>query len=173
MEVQDTEALQILLETFDDILFESGFTKPLTRVSITDRPSIVQTVALHYVVLRSLAELQQFRDGMDGNLLKALSNHGELLRPFFSNEKGLMKPLTAGMYLSKLKSHSFFIVIVFIDSLIKMFKRVIYSEKGSNERSKEENTFIMFLDYLEKCERGELLNVRNIVLLNLFVFISK
>ncbi len=51
-----------------------------------------------------------------------------------------------------------------------MFKQVIYSEKGSNERSKEENTFIMFLDYLEKCERGELLNVRNIVLLNLFVF---
>ena len=35
-----------------------------------------------------------------------------------------------------------------------MFTKVVYSEKGSNERSREENAYIMFLDYLEKCERG-------------------
>lgn len=38
---------------------------------------------------------------------------------------------------------------------MKMFTKIVFSDKGSNERSHEENTYIMFLDYLEKCERGK------------------
>ena len=41
-----------------------------------------------------------------------------------------------------------------IDTLRKMFTRVIYSEKGTNQRQKEENTYMMFLEYLDKCEEG-------------------
>ena len=33
-----------------------------------------------------------------------------------------------------------------------MFLNVIYSERGSNSREKEENAYMMFIDYLEECE---------------------
>ena len=44
-----------------------------------------------------------------------------------------------------------------IDTLKKMFTRVIYSEKGTNRGQKEENTYMMFLEYLDKCEEGNYL----------------
>ena len=31
----------------------------------------------------------------------------------------------------------------------------MFSEKGTNEREKEERVYIFFLDYLEKCEKGK------------------
>ena len=40
------------------------------------------------------------------------------------------------------------------DGIIKMFKDIRFSEKGSNCREKEEATYMMFIDYLEECEAG-------------------
>ena len=39
-----------------------------------------------------------------------------------------------------------------------MFKTVRYSEKGTNECIKEEETFVFFMNYLEDCEKGFLSN---------------
>lgn len=99
MAIQDVQELQSLLNSCYDMLVESGFTKPLSHATLADKTSIVQTVSLQFVILRSLAELQQFRDGLGLSVLRNLKHHGELLRAFFSNEKGLVKPLTAGTYL--------------------------------------------------------------------------
>ncbi len=67
-----------------DLLMECGFVQPLSKVELTDKPNIVQTITLHKVVLVSLAELSQFREGLSilgiGN---ALSQHPWLLRSFF------------------------------------------------------------------------------------------
>ena len=38
--------------------------------------------------------------------------------------------------------------------MIKNLFKVMYSEVGSNERAKEECTYIYFIDYLEECEEG-------------------
>ena len=35
-----------------------------------------------------------------------------------------------------------------------MFKTVRYSEKGSNERTREEDAYMFFIDYLDDCEKG-------------------
>ena len=35
-----------------------------------------------------------------------------------------------------------------------MFKKVHFSEDGSNDRVKEESAYMMFLDYLDECEKG-------------------
>ena len=48
-----------------------------------------------------------------------------------------------------------------IDALRKMFGRIVYSEKGCNERQREESTYFMFLNYLDKCEKGMLLCLFN------------
>ena len=41
-----------------------------------------------------------------------------------------------------------------IDVVRKMFKKVQFSESGSNARVKEESAYMMFLEYLDECEKG-------------------
>ena len=43
-----------------DYLVDSGFTKPVTKIDLAHKEQIVKTVALHGVILVSLAELSQF-----------------------------------------------------------------------------------------------------------------
>ena len=52
-------------------------------------------------------------------------------------------------------NHSAYL-LYFTDKLRKMFQTVKYSERGSNEYSRETATFMMFIDFLEDCERGQL-----------------
>ena len=52
------------------------FYKPIAKVSLSDKVDIVQTVALQEVILDSLAELTQFRDGMKAlGVLSMLQTH--------------------------------------------------------------------------------------------------
>ena len=62
---------------------------------ITDKIDIVQTVALHYVILKTLGELTQFREGLETlGVAKAMEQHGAFLKDFFEVCK---VELTAGM----------------------------------------------------------------------------
>ena len=62
-----------------------------------DRISVVQTVTLHEVLLKSLGEVSQFHDGLGSlGVARTVLEHGELLRGFFSNDQSLKPPLTAG-----------------------------------------------------------------------------
>ena len=77
----------ICLENFD-LMSESGFTKPCSRLVMLDKATIVQSISLHVVILKSLAELYQFRDGMETlGMATAIKHH--LLSEFF-----VKKPLS-------------------------------------------------------------------------------
>ena len=41
-----------------------------------------------------------------------------------------------------------------------MFKHVCYSDKGTNARVKEEQTYMFFIDFMEECELGKLAQSR-------------
>ena len=87
------ELTTIAAENFD-VISESGFTKASSYLTLSDKPVIVHTVALHHVILKSLAELQQLCDGMETlRVASAIQEHKELLSDFF-----VKKPLsfTAG-----------------------------------------------------------------------------
>ena len=45
---------------------------------------------------------------------------------------------------------------VITDTFRKLFVEVRFSEQGSNVREKEENSYMMFLDYLAECEKGSI-----------------
>lgn len=67
-----------------ELLFESGYNKPASKVELCDRVDIVQTVALHKVILSSLAELSQFRNGLSTlGVLDAIKAHSQILSSFF------------------------------------------------------------------------------------------
>ena len=42
-----------------------------------------------------------------------------------------------------------------VDQILKIFQRVEYSLAGSNRRQEEEDTFSLFIDYLDECEKGK------------------
>lgn len=75
----------VVLDNFD-LMSQSGFTKPTSRLKMEDRVNIVQSVGLHSVILQSMAELFQFRDGLETlKVATAMKNHADLLHDFFVN----------------------------------------------------------------------------------------
>lgn len=67
-----------------DLLLECGFNKAVARIKLNDRVNIVQTVTLHKVVLSTLGELTQFKEGLSTlGVLDALKEHPDLLLPYY------------------------------------------------------------------------------------------
>lgn len=67
-----------------DVLIESGLTMPLALVSLDDRDAIIQTVALHYVLLKSKAEMDQFMVGLAAlGVLDAVKANSTLFKDYF------------------------------------------------------------------------------------------
>ena len=66
--ITDVEKLKSHLLKYCEVILDSGYTKPLIQASLEDVPNIVQTITLHRVILRLLAEFSQFRDGTQGQI---------------------------------------------------------------------------------------------------------
>ena len=70
--------LQTVVDTNFSTLLDRGVTKPSTSISLDDKMEIVQAVALHYVILWSKAELDQFAEGLAScGILMAIMLHKE------------------------------------------------------------------------------------------------
>lgn len=70
-----------------DLVTECGYNRPIARVELGDKPNIVQTITLHKVVLSSLAELSQFREGLSAiGVLASLKEYPHLLSSYYSVE---------------------------------------------------------------------------------------
>lgn len=79
-----------------DLLFECGFNKPVTRIELKDKIALVHSVALQKVILNSLAELNQFKDGLESlGVAEAIRAHPSLLQSFYCSANKI--ELTAGM----------------------------------------------------------------------------
>ena len=86
------------MTTNEDIIFASGFTKPIATLLFSDKDKIIATVVLHFVILSSLGEISQFRDGLlkiEG-MQEMLEKYSDLLESFYcySNKE---IPLTSGL----------------------------------------------------------------------------
>ena len=67
----------------------------VTRLELSDKVNIIQAVALHKVILSSLAELTQFREGLSVlGVVKVLQDHPDKLRPYYCLNSN--KELTSG-----------------------------------------------------------------------------
>ena len=54
------------------------------KVQMEDKPNVIQTITLHKVILTSLAELSQFREGLSAlDVTQALKEHSYLLRSYY------------------------------------------------------------------------------------------
>ena len=81
-----------------DLLMKCGFSKPVTKLELEDKVTVVQSICLQMVVLDTLAELDQFMDGLTSlGVAKALQKHTSLLRSFYCSANKM--ELTSGMQL--------------------------------------------------------------------------
>ncbi|XP_019849772.1 PREDICTED: uncharacterized protein LOC109580729 isoform X2 [Amphimedon queenslandica] len=120
--MQDESSLKELLNDKDSILFECGYNKPICNVTLKDKGDVIQTIALHKVILSSLAELNQFCEGLSVlGVSHAMKKHPLLLSPFFCYDEDMQ--LTP-------------------DFIRNMFTEIHYSEHGSNERAREDQAYI-------------------------------
>jgi len=80
------------------LLIESGLTMPLALLTVHDKDTIVQTVALHHVLLKSKAEMDQFAQGLSAlGVLDAIKDHSNLFECYFSADG--VSTLVAGKYI--------------------------------------------------------------------------
>ena len=78
-----------------DIVLAAGFTKPSSSLTWEDRVLLVQSVTLHYVLLESKAEIDQFMDGLKTfHLLDIIKLHPLLLKPSFCQRTSNLTPGT-------------------------------------------------------------------------------
>ena len=74
---------------------ECGFIKAIPCITIDDKITLIQTVALHHVLLQSKAEMDQFCEGLKAlGVLDAVREYPGLMSPFFTNTA--VQNLTAG-----------------------------------------------------------------------------
>ena len=156
----DNDELQsiVMEEKNVDLLIRCGYTKPVLNITTTDTVDIVQTVALQHVILDSLGELSQFCDGLCYlGVKEALCEHKDLMHSFFCTDS--KKPLEAGTCSGTVitKRGCNCANIIHADCTRELFEVVQYSSSGpgSNEHTKETNTYMMFLDYVYECEEGK------------------
>ena len=84
-----------MLKFYELLLLECGYTKPIAGLIIDDRVDIIHTISLHKVVLASLAELSDVREGLAAlGVADALKHDGHLLLPFFCKDVEVV--LTSG-----------------------------------------------------------------------------
>lgn len=70
-------------ENYDEIS-HCGYIKPSSRLLIADKVDIVQSVALHHVILKTLGELSQFCEGLETlGVAKAIKQYSACLQDFF------------------------------------------------------------------------------------------
>lgn len=89
------EFKELVMEKMD-ILNECGFGKPVARLKLQDKPDLIMAVTLHQAVLRSLAEMTQFREGLSAlGVRQALEKRPQLFAPYYCCSAG-NNSLTSG-----------------------------------------------------------------------------
>ena len=134
MSAEDTTRLQRVLQSDVDFIYSSGFTKPISKITIDDRDQLIRTMWLHYTIYHPHAELEQLRIGLCDTLDVGtlVVTHPRCMWSLLAS-KGLHLAVTCDDYL--------------IDSFV-----INFSCQGSNSRILEESIIFKWFEYITECE---------------------
>ncbi len=132
--METAEDLQALLDSDEySFRFDIGVSIP-SSTALVNKEGIALSIAMHYLVYRCKAELDQIKDGLRSlEILDLMAQHPTLMRPLFL-ESG--KP--------KLSAESF----------LQIFN-ILWSPVGSNRREQEEAVIYGWTEYVHEIE-GEI-----------------
>ncbi len=127
------DELQQVFRTNDfDFLFTSGYAKPTCQVTLKDKDQLVKDVWLHNVLFHPRSELEQLKKGIVDTL-----------------EMNCLITMYRDSIWGLLASSSSFDVTP--DYLIDGFI-IVYSDNGSNDRTKEESIVYSWSEYISECK---------------------
>ena len=113
-----------------DLVFTSGYLKPLLSCTIADKEAILSAVVMNQTIYRCKAEIDQFAEGLDSvGVFQCVKEHPTLFKDSFC----FSKPSLTGLDLRNL----------FLIS---------YSPQGSNIREREEEAVLHWFNYIDECE---------------------
>ena len=79
----EDEIRAIFNEENSILLFDTGFRKPTSTLTISDKNTICASLKLFYTITRSLPELEQFLQGLGDTMVAMLVTSPEVWKPFF------------------------------------------------------------------------------------------
>ena len=128
--IEDPEAFSKRASFECSFRFKAGFSKPL--ITFEEKDKLFHAIALHYTLLSSLSEINQFMEGLNVHgLLDHLRKHPKQARRLFLyTENQLNAELVDDLFVPS------------------------FSPKGSNTRAAEELVSLNFTRYLEDVESG-------------------
>ena len=124
-----------------DFRFACGVTKAISRIELPDKSKIIDALCLHYVILVSLAELEQLRRGL------AIQKFNSLMESVPTVIRTAFEPP-----IQKISS-----------GVIQDMYTTMFSPSGSNKRVIEESIVMSWVRYLQFVE-GELFDTHYVVL---------
>ena len=128
--IEDPQAFSKVASFECSFRFKAGFSKPV--IKFEERDKMFRAIALHYTLLSSLSEIEQFIDGLNiHGLVDCLRQHPYEARKLFVYAEN---QLTAEL----------------LDDLFVP----VFSPRGSNKRASEEAVSLNFSRYLEEVETG-------------------
>ena len=96
-QAEDDAALREACQSGIDIIIDSGYTRPLASVRMSDRAGLIGVILQHAVIYRVKAVLDQIKEGLKIlGVGEAMCKYPDLLKPFFV--AGLKPPLTTGTH---------------------------------------------------------------------------
>lgn len=78
-----------------ETLYDSGFTKPFTTLSLSDKSDIVRSLIMHQTIFKCKAEIDQFMEGLhQAGVLDTIRMYPATLSSFYTNN---IAKLTSGI----------------------------------------------------------------------------
>ena len=91
------EQLQDVCQQNVGILIDAGFTKPVCRLTLTDKEELIQMVALQNTIILCSQELQQLCEGLSAlGVANLIRKYPALLKPFFTIQEN--QQITTGKF---------------------------------------------------------------------------
>ena len=132
--VEDIESLRNLLsEDPADVVYASGFSTPITKVTLDDIPVVLKAVSIHSCIVPIKAELDQLKEGLN------LFNVIDLIKKFSMQTRELF--VSTGS--AKLT----------VNNMLDLFE-FSFSLEGSNARESEEATILHWNEFLMEVEKN-------------------
>lgn len=89
------EEMRKVVQEASDVLVDNGITKAPSLVVLQDKADLVKALSLQFIILRSKAELDQLKNGLQTlDVAYEMEQHPELFKPLFTNTRVELTPGT-------------------------------------------------------------------------------
>ena len=138
----------LAIDEVQDLLLQTGFRKPVTLLAIADKEVLSAIIDFHFMA-KVKCVMDQFMEGLKAvGLLAKIQLQPAVWEPMFVHCNS--HDITTG---TTVLNHVCVLVkaLLFFTDNLKSLLKVLFVEKGCNQRANQEQAYIHFMDFLDEC----------------------